>query len=102
MRAGLLTLEGTSFRVQGGTLSSSAGRVATENAARWEWTGGTLSGALTLNAGATALFSGGGVKTLADGAVLNNHGTVTWTGGPLRGQTYNGTATLHNHAAGRL
>ncbi len=100
--AGLITLEGTSFRVQGGTLSSSTGRIATGNAAQWEWTGGWLAGVLTLTNGAVAVLSSGAAKNFADGAQLHNHGTVTWTAGDLLGNCFGGQAILRNHASGRF
>ncbi|HEY9172717.1 MAG TPA: LamG-like jellyroll fold domain-containing protein, partial [Verrucomicrobiae bacterium] len=99
--AGLLTLEGASFQMLGGTLNSSAaGRIATLNNGLWEWSGGSLSGTLTLTNGANARLSGGSDKWFADNAALHNYGSVTWTGGALKGNCHYGPATIHNRASG--
>ena len=97
---GLLMLDGTSFVMQGGTLATGAGggTIGTTNEAFFDWHSGSLDGVLSLATGAQARLSSAGGKYLDDGAELHNYGTVTWTDGPIIAWTYNGLATIRNHA----
>ena len=101
---GLLTLEGPVFRLAGATLGSAGGTgtLAAANGGGFEWTSGYLQGMLTLSNGVSSTFYGPAEKWFLDNTTLHNYGTVTWTGGLIRGQCLNGPVTFHHHAGARL
>lgn len=81
--------------LEGGTLTGSGQLTVT---ASFVWTGGTLGGAgiLSVALGATGLLSGAETKTLAEGRILENNGTITWSGGEItEAEGYSGS--IHNH-----
>ncbi|HEX8553022.1 MAG TPA: M12 family metallopeptidase, partial [Abditibacteriaceae bacterium] len=72
------------------------------------WKAGTISGAWTINAGATMSLSGADAKILFSGAILNNSGTINWAAGPNNAggaihtyayQTYE-RSTINNRSGG--
>ncbi len=69
----------------------------------FDWTGGAIGGVLTLAPGRRLNISGSNRKDLGSGAVLNNQGTITWTGpGTIYNYGLNGfdRATINNHDGG--
>ena len=63
-----------------------------------DWTGGTISGTLALDAQTKVNLSGTNLKVLGDHGIINNSGTVSRLGtGILRG---NGTSTFNNLKGG--
>ena len=82
-------------RLVGGTLFCPAGAAFDGST---EWTGGMINGTLNIPAGAVFNISGGAVKYLAGNSVLNNSGTITWTGGYVSDN--GGNCTINNLAGG--
>jgi hypothetical protein len=75
--------------------------LATAGGSLLDWSGGSLSGTLATATGSTIRLSGTGSKVMADGAVLNNAGTVMFAGsGPLLANAYNTGATVNNQPGG--
>jgi hypothetical protein len=83
----------TSVSLSNGSLTSTGGRVdGTLN-----WTNGGLSGTLLIPMGSTLNLSGSGAKNLNNGAVLDNAGTINWSG--LAIQSIGGS-TVSNQSTG--
>ncbi|MCP5525484.1 MAG: putative Ig domain-containing protein [Verrucomicrobiales bacterium] len=101
---GTFSLDEAILATAGGEFRAGAGgaTLSTRNGAEWEWSGGWLGGTLTLGEGSRGVLSGEGDKSFADSAVLNNRGTLTWTGGRLHGYCRYGPATLRNLAGARF
>ena len=68
--------------LSGGTLNASAGLVVSN---AFNWTGGFIAGALTIDTNATFDFNRPGNNLDMPGATLINNGTVIWNGGSIRG-----------------
>jgi hypothetical protein len=60
-----------------------------------EWAGGTLSPQLTIPVGSTLRLSGNAAKTLGNGGVITNAGTVIWTAGQFN---LDNNQTFYNQA----
>ena len=91
------------FALSGGSLNS-AYDLTVQGALAW--TGGLMSGAgrTIIAGGATAALGGAGTKGLDAGRVLENRGTVLWTGGTidLNDLAVGGSGRVENTAAGLL
>jgi hypothetical protein len=73
----------------------------------FDWTDGTFSGKMILAAGATLNAKDGAAgattKFLFDNSVIDNKGTITWSGsGPLQARAYDGVAVVINNLSGAL
>jgi|GEM_PF-5968157 len=104
---GTTSLTGTSFSVIGGTITGADSAVITSSSGgAWRWLRGTLAG--TLEIGANSAFhiadpvTGATDKVLVDGAVLNNKGLISWSGGTLQAQANGGISTLNNRSGGKV
>lgn len=81
----------TRLNMSGGSLNG--GAVNIKSGGAFNWTGGTMNGTFTVLAGATGTFSGDNIKQIGNGSTLDNAGTITWTGGEIRGYQ---NSTLNN------
>ncbi len=100
---GQATLDGaTAEFAYGDFVMVGNGRVRTLNGGLLDWQGSTIYGALTLTNNSQMRISGSDTKTLADGAEINNYGTLTFAQGPLHGSGYSGPARIRNHASGKF
>lgn len=108
LSAGNVTLTGTST-VQGTTLAdtgctligANASTLATTAGGMFDWSAGWVSGTVNFAGGSSIRFSGTGAKMLADGAVLNNSGTVALVGtGGLEANGYSAISTFNNLPGG--
>ncbi len=64
------------------------------------WTAGTITGTWNIASGATLTVSGNATKQLATSAILNNSGTIAWSGtGPIQGVQY---VTINNLSGGNV
>jgi hypothetical protein len=105
---GTVTLTGTStvlspvLSLAGASLIGGTGAtLATAGGSLVDWSGGSLSGTLATAIGSKIRLSGSGSKGMADGAVLNNAGTVVFAGsGPLLANAYAAGATINNQPSG--
>lgn len=75
----------TTLEIAGGTVSSSPtgsfNAIGTVN-----WTSGSIGGTFNLTVGSSMSLTSAAVKRIDGAGVINNHGTVTWTGtGTLQG-----------------
>jgi hypothetical protein len=100
-----MDLNGGTFKLVNGTFTGDTATLASvmsENGGAFEWWGGTLNGTLRINAGAAFNVSGTGLKQIGNGAILNNAGSINWSGGNIYNTAYNlGTqATINNLAGG--
>lgn len=70
-----------SFELSGGTLTG-GGLISFNANSAFEWSGGSFggSGNININVGASADMSSSN-HSLGDTRILNNYGTITWTGG---------------------
>jgi hypothetical protein len=96
--AGAGTMEIERLVQSGGTLG---GTGTTTLTGAHDWTGGAMSGSgrTVVSSGAVLNISGGTVKNLQDGRLVENSGEVIWTGaGGIK--VNSGSATLHNLAGG--
>ena len=108
LAGGTVTLTGTNtvlspvLRLDGAALVCGAGAtVATAGGSLLDWSTGTLFGTLGTATGSTIRLSGAGTKVMADGAGLNNAGTVVFAGtGPLLANALNAGATISNQTSG--
>ncbi len=90
---GKIQIEGGTLNANGGITFGTAGQAATleiisgtlQGTASfsgfpvWNWTGGTISGSLTIPTGTTMNIIGNNTKTLGSSAVFNNQGVVNWS-----------------------
>ncbi|WP_395735347.1 hypothetical protein [Prosthecobacter sp.] len=84
----------TSASLSSGSLTSTGGRLdGTLN-----WSSGSVYGTLVIAANSTLNFSGMGDKNLGNNAVLDNAGTINWSG--LAIQNVNGFGGVNNQSAG--
>jgi hypothetical protein len=84
----------TSVSLSNGGLTSTGGRVdGTLN-----WTNGSVAGTLLIPTGSTLNLSGAGDKNLVNGAVLDNAGTINWSG--LAIQSTGGAGGINNQSTG--
>ena len=106
--AGRVTLTGTTT-VQATTVTDNgcalvggnAATLATAAGGFFDWSAGSLAGTLNFAGASSVRFSGTGAKTLADGAVINNSGTVDLLGiGPLQANGYSAVSTFNNLPGG--
>lgn len=94
------SLTGTSFSVLAGDIVGLAGAVwNSSSGGAWRWLGGTLSGTMELSGGSTLHIAdppgATAVKSLWDNAVLNNHGTIEWSGAsPIRARASTGVGSI--------
>jgi len=82
-----------------GTLAGTGNLTLTgSGAGKSNWTGGTMGGSGTLYVAAGAeLELASGFKVLADTRVIDNAGTINWTGGQLRFSQGTGATRVDNH-----
>jgi hypothetical protein len=67
------------------------------------WNGGRFTGTWEVSPGASVELGGAGVKFLSDSSIINNHGTMTWTGpGAIQaqGEGYSPNPVINNKAGG--
>jgi hypothetical protein len=108
LAGGTVTLTGTNtvlspvLSLAGAALVGGVGAaLATAGGSLLDWSGGSLSGTLATLTGSTIRLSGAGNKVMADSAVLNNAGTLTFTGsGALLANAYQTGATINNQTSG--
>lgn len=102
LSGGTLTTSGMliqKLNLSGGALTGGALALATNGV--FNWSGGTISGACVIPAGATVNVSGATAKTLGAGTVLDNSGTINWAGpGVIYNYGYNAgdRATINNQS----
>ncbi len=98
----LTTIDGAAVTMTGGTFfgePSTSATLTTSNGGSFNWAGGTQVGKLDIAPGTRFDIRGDSLKTFGGGAILNNAGTVTWSGS---GNIYNyayylgDRATLNN------
>ena len=94
---GTTSVNGTVFEFAGGTLFGS-GSGATLSGGRFDFSGGALSGTINFATGSSVYLNGTEAKTISDGAILNNSGTITWQSGDIYnyGGSGNGKGTINN------
>ncbi len=91
------------IRISGGSVIATsgsgrlAGTIVISSGSVLTWASGTIAGNVTITSGATLNIFGTSIKTLGDGAVINNSGTVTVTG---TGTIFCCNSTINNQAGG--
>jgi hypothetical protein len=85
------------FTQSAGSVAGSVGRSLSLQD-NFSWSGGGLSGGMTLNALGGVAVSGNVNHTLTGGVVFNNAGTLHWTQGSVGGNS--GDFSFHNLASG--
>jgi hypothetical protein len=88
-----ITIQG--FTQSTGTVTGAANRTLTFQDT-FAWTGGTLTGGMTVNANGTVSVSNNADHNLSGGTIFNNNGTMTWTQGNIVGSG----GTFNNNAGG--
>ncbi|RYX84418.1 hypothetical protein EON83_09835 [bacterium] len=85
-----LELSGT---INGGSINSNGGI--------WNWYGGSISGNWSVFSGAAFNISSATDMSLSNGTILNNAGTINWSGaGKLHCEGYNNPSTINNQNGG--
>jgi subtilisin family serine protease len=73
------------FRMSSGALDFDNGAHSLTILKNGRWTGGTLVDITNIHANATIEISDGATKAIGYQGVINNFGTVVWSGGPIQG-----------------
>jgi hypothetical protein len=92
---GTTTIDRTSFTVSEGTLEDT-GTIKTLNGGALNWTGGDITGNLSIAPSSIFNISGAARKDFGEGAVINNFGTTTWSEGDIYCYGYNADASFNN------
>lgn len=79
--------------LDGGTMVCTAGSAAVTGSL--EWASGVISGSLSVPSGSSLVVTGAGARQLANGAQIDNYGTMTWQAASAI-DAYE-LSTIHNH-----